>query len=138
MPSRLNPYLQFHDQTREAMEFYRDVFGGELTMSSFAEGGMPHDPADANKTMHAQLEAQNGFTLMASDSPTGERPSISGVAISLSGTDDAELSGYWDKLAEGARIDQPLVAAPWGDKFGMLTDKFGVPWFVNITAQQPG
>lgn len=134
MPSLLNPYIHFESNAAEAMEFYRSVFGGDLTTSTFAEGGMPHDPADANKLMHAQLDTPNGFVLMAADTPPG-MPSgaISGITISLSGHDDAELTGYWEKLSDGATISAPLEAAPWGDKFGMLTDRFGVPWFVNVT-----
>ena len=67
MPSRLNPYVNFDGNAREAMEFYKDVFGGELVINTFAEFGNP-DPAVADKTMHAQLETERGFTLMASAS----------------------------------------------------------------------
>ena len=140
MPSRLNPYLSFDGKAREAMDFYHDVFGGELTTQTFAEGGMSQGPDDADLVMHSQLEAANGMTLMASDTP----PSMpyqapGGTSISLSGDDDAELSGYWDKLLDGGSVTMPLEAAPWGDKFGMLTDRFGVAWMVNIAGnQQPG
>jgi PhnB protein len=135
VPSRLNPYLHFTDNAREAMAFYRGVFGGELTVMTFAEGGAPHDPADADKVMHAQLETAGGETLMAADSPS-DRPAgtgFSGVSMSLSGDDHDELSGWWDGLAEGATILQPLTQASWGDSFGMLVDRFGVTWFVNIS-----
>jgi PhnB protein len=139
MANRLNPYLHFGSRTREAMGFYQSVFGGELTVSSFAEGGMPHDPSDADKVMHAQLDAPNGMTLMASDTPSDWPASpMSGVTISLSGDDGDELSRLWDGLAEGGTIDQPLVEAPWGDRFGMLTDRYGVEWMVNITANRAG
>lgn len=139
MPSKLNPYLHFDGQTAEAMAFYHGVFGGELHSSTFAEGGMPHDPSDAGKIMHAQLDAPNGMTLMASDAPSGWDVSpIAGIGISLSGDDVAELTGYWDGLVDGGRIDQPLVEAPWGDRFGMLTDRYGVEWMVNIAAKREG
>jgi PhnB protein len=134
MGSRLNPYLNFNGNAREAMEFYRDVFEGDLTSMTFAEGGMAHDPADAERIMHAQLETDHGFTLMGSDTPTEmgwEAPA--GFAISLSGDDEAELRGYWDRLAEGGSVTLPLEKAPWGDSFGMLSDRFGVPWMVNIS-----
>lgn len=140
MPSRLNPYVSFDGQAREAMEFYRGVFGGELTTTTYGEGGMAHGGADADRVMHAQLEAPSGMTLMASDSPPGMpyRAPV-GVSISLSGDDDAELSGYWEKLSDGGTVTVPLEAAPWGDKFGMVTDRFGVPWMVNIAgAHQRG
>ena len=134
MVTRLNPYLNFKDNAREAMEFYKSVFGGELTMSTFKEGGMPGSPADENKIMHGDLRAPNGFVLMGSDTPTGMPvPSGGGFSISLSGDDEAELRGYWDKLAKGGEVTMPLDKAPWGDSFGMLADKFGVAWLVNIT-----
>jgi PhnB protein len=131
----LNPYISFRDNAREAMDFYQSVFGGELSRSTFAEGGMPGtSEADADKVMHSQLETPSGFTLMAADTPPGmPAPSEgSNITISLSGAEDAELRGYWDKLAEGGRVDMPLDKAPWGDYFGQLTDKFGVGWLVNI------
>lgn len=141
MPTRLNPYLHFQQNAAEAMEYYRNVLGGELTLTTFAEGGVPHDPADARKVMHAQLETANGQTLMAADSPTGQPTGAAGfssVSMSLSGEDHEELSGYWAKLLDGANVLQPLEAAPWGDAFGMLVDRFGVTWFVNITGQGGG
>ena len=130
----LNPYVHFKDNAREATDFYKSVFGGELTRSTFAEFGSSSGPADADLIMHAQLETPAGFTLMASDTPAHMQARPAGnIGISLSGTDEAALSGYWNKLAEGATILQKLEKAPWGDSFGMLTDKFGVDWLVNIT-----
>lgn len=139
MPSRLNPYIHFPGNAREAMAFYRDVFGGELEATTFAEGGVPHEPSDADKVMHAQLETANGQVMMAADSPS-DRPAgpISGVSMSLSGDDHAELSGWWEKLSDGATVLEPLVQAPWGDTFGMLVDRFGVTWFVNIAGSPAG
>ncbi|HEY0920132.1 VOC family protein [Devosia sp.] len=133
MPTRLNPYLGFRDNARQAMEFYRSVFGGELTLSTFAEFEASQDPAEGAKIMHAMLTSPNGFVLMGADTPKG-RPYTTGsnYSVSLSGDDEAELRGYWDKLSEGASIGWPLAKAPWGDTFGMLTDRFGVSWMVNI------
>jgi len=137
--TRLNPYIHFQGNAREAMEFYRDALGGELTLTTFGEGGVPHEPADAGKVMHAQLETAGGLTLMGADAATGQASGpVSGVSMSLSGEDDAELTGYWERLGAGGTVLQPLEAAPWGDRFGMLVDRFGIPWFVNITAaRQP-
>lgn len=134
MPTRLNPYLNFNGNAREAMDFYKSVFGGELTINSYADGGIPHEPADKDKVMHGQLVAPNGYWLMGADTPPG-MPFTPGstMTVSLSGDDDAELRGYWNKLSAGATIGVPLEKAPWGDSFGMLTDKFGTPWMVNIT-----
>jgi PhnB protein len=139
MASKLNPYISFDGNAREAMEYYQQVFGGELNATTFAEGGMPSEPADAGKVMHAQLESSAGFTLMASDTPAGMSwQAPGGITISLSGDDEAELRGYWDRLADGGSVTLPLEKAPWGDSFGMVTDRFGVPWMVNIAGSQGG
>ena len=134
MASRLNPYLSFKANARQAMEFYKTVFGGELTMMTFGQGGMTQDAGEKDKIMHAQLVAPNGYWLMGSDTPPGMpfQPGTT-MTVSLSGDDAKALQGYWDKLAAGAKITMPLAKAPWGDTFGMLTDKFGTPWMVNIT-----
>jgi PhnB protein len=137
MPSKLNPYIGFKGQAKAAVEFYKTVLGGELTMSTFGEAGAAHSPEDNDKIMHAMLVTPNGITLMASDIPSDMKADEgSSISISLSGDNEAELQGYWDKLADGATITQPLVAAPWGDKFGMLTDKFGINWMVNIAGKK--
>lgn len=134
MPSSLNPYLSFKNNAREAMEFYKSVFGGELSLSTFGEFGNP-DPAESNLVMHSFLAAPNGFKLMGSDTPARMDFKPAGnITVSLSGDDEAELTGYWNKLKDGAQINLPLEKAPWGDSFGMLTDRFGIPWMVNIGA----
>ena len=102
MTSTLNPYLTFRDDAREAMEFYRGALGGELTLNTFGEYG-DKDAPEANLLMHAQLITPSGFTLMGADTPAhGEFQEGSRASISLSGDDEAELRGYWDKLSEGA------------------------------------
>ena len=136
MTVRLNPYLNFRDTARAAMTFYQEVFGGELTISTFAENHVTDDPALGDHVMHAMLEATNGLVLMGADTPPGMDPSENG-SISLSGDDEAVLRGYWDKLVEGGTLAMPLEQAPWGDTFGMCTDRFGVSWMVNI-AGTPG
>ncbi|MFJ4108997.1 VOC family protein [Oerskovia enterophila] len=135
MVTRLNPYLNFRDEARQAIEFYRDVFGGEVTISTFADFQASEDPADADKVMHSQLESPTGLVLMAADTPSSmEVPTGAGFSISLSGeqSDDAELRGYWDKLSSSGSVTVPLEVAPWGDAFGMCVDGFGVSWLVNI------
>jgi PhnB protein len=132
MASRLNPYINFGDNARQAMEFYRDVFGGELTVSTFGEMGGAA-PGDENKVMHSQLETPSGFTLMGSDAPAGmPRDSGSSIQVSLSG-DDASLRDYFQKLSEGGSVTMPLEKQMWGDEFGMLVDRFGVQWMVNVS-----
>ena len=129
----LNPYLNFKDTTREAMEFYKGVFGGKLDMNTFKEFQASQDPADDDLIMHAQLEA-DGILFMAADTPSHmEYSPGSNFSMSLSGEDEARLRGYFDKLQEGGTVLQPLEKASWGDTFGMLVDRFGVRWLVNVS-----
>jgi PhnB protein len=135
MSMSLAPYLNFRGNAREAMEFYQQVLGGELTASSFADFGMPVGPGEDALIMHSQLITSAGFTLMGSDVPSHMEfeTGTNNFSVSLSGDDDEQLTGYWEKLSHGATIMTPLDTAPWGDSFGMLTDKFGVAWIVNIS-----
>jgi PhnB protein len=136
MASVLNPYISFESNARQAMEFYKDVFGGDLRMNTFGEFGQADSP-DADKIMHSQLETDNGFTLMASDTPAGmQRNPGDTITISLSGDDADTLRGYWEKLSDGGTVTMPLEKQMWGDEFGMYTDRFGIPWMVNITQSQ--
>lgn len=136
--AKLNPYMHFKDNTREAMEFYKSVFGGELTMSTFREGMNDQGPT-ADNIMHAMLVIGPEMTLMASDTPPEMvlNPGAS-VTLSLSGetSDKEKLKGYWEGLSEGANVTVPLDISPWGDTFGMLTDKFGMEWMVNIAGKK--
>ena len=135
MPS-LNPYLSFKNEAREAMEFYQSVFGGELVVSTFSEyPGMTDQPSEQDLVMHAQLETPDGFVLMSADTPsrmTYEKPA--GISVSVSGEDEPPLQAYWDKLADGGSVIMPFDTPPWGGKFGMLTDRFGIEWMVALNA----
>jgi PhnB protein len=135
--TRLNPYISFKNNAREAMDFYHAVFGGNLTLNTYGDSGMTEDPSEADKLMHAMLETENGLVLMGADTPNSMTTTQGdNISISLSGEDDAELRGYWEKLTEGGQVVQPLEVAPWGDAFGMVTDKFDIHWMVNITAKK--
>ena len=137
MSALLNPYLSFAGDARQAMEFYRDVFGGNLRINTFGEFGTGADEPHANQIMHAMLESDNGFALMASDTPPGmpHNPG-SNISISLSGDDDDQLRGWWAKLSDGGTVSVPLEKQMWGDEFGACVDRFGIPWMVNITQSQ--
>ena len=136
MASRLNPYISFDGTARQAMEFYNDVFGGNLTLTTFGEFGDPGSPG-ADKIMHGMLETSNGFTIMGSDTPPGmEHNPGDNITISLSGDDAAELRGYWERLADGGNVTVPLEKQMWGDEYGSLTDRFGINWMVNIGQPQ--
>jgi PhnB protein len=137
MTSRLNPYLSFNGDARAAMEFYRSVFGGELVINTFGESGGMADSPLADKVMHAQLETDAGYTLMGSDIMP-DMPFSPGttMTVSLSGDDSERLHEYWNRLSEGASVNVPLEKQMWGDEFGQLNDRFGVPWMVNIGQPQ--
>ena len=136
MATRLNPYISFPGNAREAMEFYADVFGGKLDINTFGELGT-QEPEQANKVMHAQFESNKGMTIMASDlAPGMEHIPGNNITISLSGDDQDELRGYWDKLSTGGNITMQLEKQVWGDEFGMCVDRFGVGWMVNIAQPQ--
>jgi PhnB protein len=137
MTSRLNPYLNFDGNARQAMEFYADVFGGELTVSTFAEVADLDGP-DANRVMHAMLETPAGYSIMGADITSEmEYHAPAGFSVSLSGDDAEALRGYFEKLAVGGATRMPMQRQVWGDEFGMCVDKFGISWLVNIS-QQPG
>jgi PhnB protein len=137
MQSRLNPYLSFRDNARAAMEFYKTAFGGKLTVSTFKEYKASQDPSEDNLVMHSQLEGDNGIVFMAADTPKRmEFKPGTNMSMSLSGDNEAELTGWFNKLSAGGKIGEPLKKAPWGDIFGMFTDKFGITWLVNIAAKK--
>ena len=128
----LIPYLNFMGQTKEAMEFYQSVFGGELTMQSFKEAEFPHEEKDDDKIIHANLMSDE-INIMSSDG-NDEHPVKMGdnVHLSLGGTDEATLTNYFKALAVGGKIDMDLQKQFWGDIYGQLTDKFGIHWMFNI------
>jgi PhnB protein len=139
---KLSPYIFFKGNAREAMEFYKSIFGGELTMQTIAE--VPDDamPPDMKKEdvkdqiMHARLHGGE-VDLMGSDSRKASVKTAK-VELSLSGADETKMRKVFDSLAQGGKITMPLEKQFWGDSFGMLTDKFGVDWMVNIgTSMNP-
>src|SRR5687767_5782535 len=104
MASTLNPYIGFKDTARPALEFYKEVFGGELTISTFDEYGAADGDA-ASGVMHGQLETDQGFTLMAADTPPGmDYQEGASISISLSGDDADDLRRWWDQLSQDGAI----------------------------------
>ena len=126
------PYLAFRDQAREAMEFYRTVFGGDLQATTFAQAGYP--TGDADLVMHARLGG-NGVELMASDTPEG-MPFHGGSQIGLSlvgpSSDEPRLRGWFEALSDGGTVELPLELQSWGDLYGDVTDRYGIRWLVDI------
>jgi PhnB protein len=142
MAIALNPYLQFPGTAREAMEFYRSVFGGELSLQTFAEGMGSDDPAQKDLIMHGHLDVGGGTTFMGSDGASGGSDGAPppGATLALSGEaeDSTRLSAWFAALSEGGSVTEPLVTAPWGDVFGTCTDRFGTNWMVNIAGSAGG
>lgn len=141
MSLSLNSYISFNGNAREALEFYQSIFGGTFeadTYSSFNEqsgSAMPVAPEDEDKIMHATLKGDNGIVIMASDTPSS-MPYDAGkqiISMALTGDDEQTLQGYWEKLSEGGKVTMPLEKAEWGDTFGMLSDRYGIDWMVDIS-----
>ena len=134
MASRLNAYLNFDGNAREAMEFYRSVFGGELKVSTFGEYGGAPEGLSEDGVMHAMLEGPDDFALMASDTPggLGEATGRGQVSLSISGDEADRLCGYLEALAAGGTVSSALEKQMWGDEFGQLVDRFGIAWMVDI------
>lgn len=133
MASRLNPYLNFNGSARQALEFYAEVFGGDLVLNTFAQFGGSDSP-DADRIMHGMLETPAGYSIMAADVTSDmEYHPPAGFSVSISGDDAELLRGYFDKLATGGTTIMPLQKQVWGDEFGMCADQFGVSWLVNIS-----
>ena len=137
MESKLNPYINFKNNARAAMEFYHSVFGGELKLGTFKEYNASQTPQEDELIMHAELNAGETLLLMASDTP--ERMELhpgNNITLSLSGDDEAQLKGWFQKLSVGGTVSMPLEKAVWGDSFGMCIDKFGIGWLVNIAEKK--
>ena len=143
-------HLNFRGDARAALEFYQSVFGGHLVVTTYGDFGMPKDAPGADKVVFGQVATADGFRLLAYDIPgqTGGSPDNAGSTrrengvtitdqpffVSVEGGSLDEVQGYWDKLASGASIVEPLAASAWSAGFGMLTDRFGVTWIVGVAA----
>lgn len=135
MQTKLNPYISFKDNARQAMDFYKSIFGGKLQISTFKEYNASQNPSEDKLIMHAELDAGNGLIIMASDTPERmEYHPGNNITMSLTGDNEVELKTYFQKLSAGGKITMPLEKAIWGDTFGMCTDKYGINWLVNITS----
>ena len=132
MSSQLNPYLSFNGTARQALEFYKSVFGGSLTVNTFADFG--NQGPDGDRIMHGQLVTDAGYTIMGADvtSDMTYEP-MAGFSVSLSGDDGDALRGYFEQLAAKGTTTMPLQKQVWGDEFGMCVDEFGTSWLVNIS-----
>lgn len=130
------PHLNFKGEARTALEHYRSVFDGELVVITYADMGAPVDPAEADWVVWGQVSAPNGFAVMAYDAPS-DRPLTRGddpFFVSVRGDDVDELTHLWERLADGATVVQPFGPSAWAAAYGMLTDRFGITWVLDVPA----
>lgn len=127
-------HLNFRGDARAALTFYHAVFGGHQALVTYRDANAVQNPAEADQIMWGQVAAENGFRVMAYDVPSrlGWNPGEIPFFLSLRGNDADEISAYWERLAEGATIIQPLAPAGWSPLYGMLKDRFGVTWVLDI------
>lgn len=144
-------HLNFHGEAREALEFYRSVFGGEVSIATYGQFGMPAESPDAGKVVFGRVDAGNGFRILAydvpgQDAPAGPAPTTrreNGTTVttekfflSVQSETVEEATGCWTGLSDGAAVIEPFGPAQWGPAFGMLTDRYGVTWIVDVAAHQ--
>lgn len=132
-------HLNFRGDARAALDFYGYVFGGERMVVSYADAGNVQDPTEADGVMWGQVTADSGFRIMAYDVPSrlpwnpGENPFF----VSVRGDIPDEITAYWEKLSVGATVLQPLAPATWSALYGMVRDRFGVIWVLDVVSNQP-
>jgi PhnB protein len=142
-------HLNFRGTARAALDFYQSVFGGRVIAATYADFGMPQDAPGADKIVFGQLESDSGFRVMAYDVPRQDDPNPAVAAgsttrsngttitdrtffLSVRGDTLDEVTSYWNGLSDGADVVEPLAASAWSPGFGMLTDRFGVTWVIDI------
>jgi PhnB protein len=136
MTIKTTTHLNFRGNAREALAFYQSVFGGELMLATHSQAYPSFPPEEADLVAFGQVESADGFRIMAYDVPAA-RPYDAGIApvfVSVRGNDTEELTRFWNGLADGASVIQPLAPSGWAPLFGMLTDRFGVTWVLDIAA----
>ncbi|MEU1607047.1 VOC family protein [Micromonospora matsumotoense] len=146
-------HLNFRGDARAALEFYRSVFGGRSTVVSYGDLGMPKDLPDADRVVFGQVTADNGFAIMAYDVPGGAPAAAAPTAttrengttltgerffVSVRGDNAEEVGALWRRLAEGAHLIEEYGPSPWAPGFGMLTDRFGVTWVLDVATPYAG
>lgn len=129
-------HINFRGQARNALEFYHSVFGGQVTLVTYSQMGYVQDPGDADHIVWGQVAAGNGFKVMAYDVPARMpwNPGENAFFVSLRGDTAEEITAHWNKLSDGAQIVQPLAPSPWAPLYGMLKDRFGVVWVLDVVA----
>jgi PhnB protein len=135
---KLNPYIGRDGDAKEMLVYYHRLLGGDIDVQTYGESPMPAPESHKHRILHGVMES-GSMTIMASDAPPNMPMSEihSNISISLSGPDEARLKKIFDGLADGGKITMPLEKQFWGDHFGMVTDKFGTNWMINIGEPRP-
>jgi PhnB protein len=130
------PHLNFRGEARAALNFYADVFGGDVTILTHAQLYGTTDAAEAELVSWGQAASPDGFAVMAFDAPASMSfdAGVIPFFVSVRGTDTDEVSAYWEKLSDGGTIVQPLAQSSWARLYGMVRDKFGVTWVLDVPA----
>ncbi|PXY19370.1 VOC family protein [Prauserella muralis] len=133
-------HLNFRGDARAALEFYQSVFGGHLAVVTYADAGNVQEESQADQVMWGQVLAENGFHVMAYDVPsrTGYDQGENAFFVSVRGETVDEVTGYWEKLAAGASVVIPMGPVGWAPAYGMLRDRFGVVWVVDVLSEHNG
>ncbi|MEY2859360.1 MAG: hypothetical protein RLZZ74_3673 [Cyanobacteriota bacterium] len=130
-------HLNFRGDARGALEFYQSVFGGDITIITYKDAQNVQHPSEANQVMWGQVAAQNGFRVMAYDVPS-RMPWDKGknaFFVSVRGDSDKEIAALWEKLSDGATVAQPLAPSGWTPLYGMLIDRFGITWVIDVAVE---
>ena len=140
MTVQATTHLNFRGQAREALSFYKTVFGGEQTVVTYEEFGNVQNAAQAKDVMWGQVATEYGFRIMAYDVQPEKawNPGENAFYVSLRGDAADKITAYWEKLSEGATVLQPLGPAAWSPLYGMLKDRFGITWVIDVMAEHPG
>lgn len=134
MTFQTTTHLNFRGQAREALDFYRSVFGGERTIVTYGDLGATQDAVQAERVIWGQVASDQGFRIMAYDVQPEKpwNPGENAFYVSLRGTSPEEITAHWEKLRVGGSVLQPLGASAWSPLYGMLTDRFGVTWVMDV------
>ncbi|WP_409328531.1 VOC family protein [Trujillonella humicola] len=156
MTVQTTTHLNFTGQAREALEFYGSVFGGQVVVVTYGDAGMPADLPDAGRVLFGQVVTSTGFGIMAYDVPGAPASDgLAGVAgstrrqefrtltdrpffVSVRGETVDEVGALWERLAVGAEVLDAYGPSPWAPAAGMLTDRFGVTWILDVAAPYAG
>jgi PhnB protein len=137
MTINVSNHLNFRGDARAALTFYQTVFGGQLVVVTYEDAHNIQNPAEANQVMWGQVLADNGFRVMAYDVPsnTAWDPGKNAFFVSVRGNSEPEIAALWEKLSAGATIAQPLAPSGWTPLYGMLTDRFGITWVLDVAVE---